>query len=230
MRLFLASFLLLMIVSSCSKNVNYTPEHIKQTSGRYLFNQEEVIDVYYDDNDLYLHWKSGRIKPVVLDENTFFVADMYKKLRFVTHPTTKKRYLGIVSDDDATNVDYAYLKVADTFKTPSMYLKNKQYDEAIAGYLQLHQQDSTSVFLNERRFNSLGYGLLRERDYDNAIKIFEMNVDLYPYSDNVYDSLADAYLRSGDSLQAFANYQKALQLNAGNERARAFVEIYNKKE
>ncbi|MCB0445957.1 MAG: tetratricopeptide repeat protein [Gelidibacter sp.] len=226
----LITLFLVLAVFGCSKNVKYTPEHIKQTSGRYLFNQEEVIDVYYDDNDLYLNWKSGRIKPVVLDENTFFVPDMYKKLRFVVHPTTKKRYLGIVPDDDDTKVDYAYLKVADTFKTPSMYLKNKQYDEAIAGYMQIHQQDSTSMFLNERRFNSIGYGLLRERDYDNAIKVFQMNVALYPLSDNVYDSLADAYLRSGDSLQAFTNYQKALQLNAGNERARTFVENYDKKE
>ena len=56
-----------------------------------------------------------------------------------------------------------------------------------------------------------------------------MNVALYPESDNVYDSLADAYLRSGDSLQAFNNYKIALEYNSGNKRAKQYVEAYNKK-
>ena len=53
-----------------------------------------------------------------------------------------------------------------------------------------------------------------------------MNVALNSDSENVYDSLADAYLRSGDSLQAFNNYKKALELNSGNERAKSFVKNY----
>ena len=52
---------------------------------------------------------------------------------------------------------------------------------------------------------------------------------LYPKSDNVYDSLADAYLRNGDSLQAFNNYKKALEFNSGNKRATEFVSAYAKK-
>jgi tetratricopeptide (TPR) repeat protein len=225
----LFSVLLFISVTSCSKQVKFTPEHIKQTSGRYLYSQEEVIDVYYVDNQLFFKWKGGQTKPVILDENTFFVADMYKKLRFVTHPETKERYLGIVSEQNNNKVDYAYLKVEDTFKTPLMYLRNEEYDKAIAGYLEIRKQDSTSVFLNEREFNSLGYELLRKKDYNNAVEVFKMNVVLFPESDNVYDSLADAFLRQGDSLQAFDNYKKALELNSGNERAKTFVKAYSKK-
>jgi len=53
---------------------------------------------------------------------------------------------------------------------------------------------------------------------------------LYPKSDNVYDSLADAYLRNGDSLQAFNNYKKALELNTGNDRAKAYIKKYSKNK
>lgn len=221
----------IVLVASCTQSITYTPEQIAQTSGRYLFNQDEVIDVYYDHNTLYLKWKGAeKIEPVVLDENTFFVADMYQKLRFVQHPETKKRYLGVVSKDDDTQVTYDYVKVADTFKTPYMYLKAKEYDQALKGYLELKQQDSTQVYIEEAEINRHGYNLLRTNEFENAIDVFKMNVVLYPESDNVYDSLADAYLRSGDSLQAFTNYSKALESNSGNERAQRFVEIYNKKQ
>jgi len=225
-----AVLLFALIIFSCSKNVNYTPEIIKETLGRYVYSQEEVIDVYYDNNKLYLKWKGAdKIETVAFDEHTFFVAEMYKKLRFVKHPQTKEAYLGIVSEDKYNKVDYAYLKVADTFKTPRMYLKDKEYDKALAGYLAIKQQDSTSVFLEEASFNRLGYNLLNEKAFNDAISVFKINVVLYPNSDNVYDSLADAYLRKGDSTQAYTNYKKALELNTGNRRAKRFVESYNTK-
>ena len=221
---------LIVVVFSCSKNIDYSSEYIEQTSGRYLYNQDEVIDVYYDNGKLFLKWRGAeKIKPVILDKNIFFVVDMYKKLHFVQHPETKKRYLSIISEDNKDQITYDYLKVEDSFRIPSMHLKNKNYDKALAGYLEIQKQDSTSVLINEREFNSLGYKLLREKEYQNAIEVFKMNVVLYPESDNVYDSLADAYLRHGDSLQAFNNYKIALEYNSGNKRAKQYVEAYNKK-
>ena len=83
-------------------------------------------------------------------------------------------------------------------------------------------------FINERDFNSHGYELLGKKEYENAIEVFKMNVTLHPESDNVYDSLADAYLRHGDSLQAFNNYKKALEYNNGNKRAKQYIEAYKK--
>jgi tetratricopeptide (TPR) repeat protein len=216
---------------NCTKKVHYTPEHIAQTSGRYLYTPDELLEVYYDQNQLFLKWRGAeKLEPVILDEFTFFVPDMYKKLRFVQDPETKKMYLGIVSKDDETVVTYDYLKVADTFKTPSMHLEDKEYDKALEGYMAIKKQDSTSIFVEEREFNRLGYSFIRKEEYDDAIAVFKMNVALYPESDNVYDSLADAYLRSGDSLQAYTNYSKALELNSGNKRAKLYIENYHKKQ
>jgi tetratricopeptide (TPR) repeat protein len=221
---------LIVVVFSCSKNIDYSSEFMQQTSGRYLYNQDEVIDVYYNNKKLFLKWKGAeKIKPVIIDENTFFVVDMYKKLHFVQHPETKKRYLSVIPEDNNDSIRYDYLKVEDTFKTPSMYFKDKEYDKALLGYLEIQKQDSTSVFINERDFNSHGYELLRKKEYENAIEVFQMNVTLYPKSDNAYDSLADAYLRNEDSLQAFNNYKKALKYNNGNKRAKQFVEAYKNK-
>jgi tetratricopeptide (TPR) repeat protein len=185
--------------------------------------------VYYEDNQLLLKWKgSSKIKPVVLDETTFFVPDMYQKLRFETHPQTKKRYLAVVDEEDESKVTYEYIKVADDYMTPWMYVKSEDFEKATLAYLGLQEMDSTKTYIEEHHINRIGYELLRDKKYEKSIAAFQMNVTLYPDSDNVYDSLADAYLRSGDSLQAYANFKKALELNSGNPRAKAYIESYGK--
>ncbi len=55
---------------------------------------------------------------------------------------------------------------------------------------------------------------------DDAIKVFEKNVQEYPESSNVYDSLAEAYAAAGKKDLAIQNYEKSLQLNAKNENAK----------
>ena len=230
-RSFLLSLIASIIISSCSKNVNYTPEFIAQTSGRYLFNPDDVIEVFYENNKLFVKWRGAeKIEPVVIDENTFFIVDMYKKLRFVQDPETKKRYLSIIPKKNESTITYDYLKVPDSFKTPSMYLKSGNYEKALTGFLAIKNQDSSNVLINENEFNTLGYELLRKEEYQNAIAVFDINVALYPESDNAYDSLADAYLRSGDSLQAFENYKKALTFNNRNNRAKRFVKAYSENK
>ena len=223
-------FLILIVgIFSCSKNINNSSEFIEQTSGRYLYSQDEVIDVYYVKERLFLKWRGAeKIKTVTLDNNIFFVADMYMKLHFVQHPETKKHYLSIISEDDKDKITYDYLKLEDSFKIPSMHLKDKNYEKWFAGYLEIQKQDSTSILINEGEYNWLGYQLLRKKEHENAIEVFKMNVALFPKSSNVYESVADADLRHGDSLQAFNNYKKALDYNSENKSAKQFVDAYDK--
>lgn len=222
-------YLIVMLVfSSCSGKLDYSPEFMEQTSGRYLFNQENTIDVYYENNKLYLNWSGLKvIEPIVLDDHSFFVPEVYKKLQFVQHPETKKRYLSVVSDEDNGIITYDYLKVDKDYKTPSMHLDNGDYKKALEGYIKIKEQDSTSAFLDEGKINSLGYRFLREQEFDNAVEVFKMNVALFPESSNVFDSLADGYLAQGDSLNAFVNFKKTLELNNNNRKAKDYVEAFN---
>jgi tetratricopeptide (TPR) repeat protein len=222
--------ILSIIVCSCSKSIEYTQAFMDETSGKYLFNQDDVIEVFYEDNNLFLKWRgASQIEPIVLGENEFFMVDMYKKLRFVQHPETKERYLSIIQEENEDAITYDYLKVAKDYKTPSMYLKAKNYEKALAGFLLIKKKDSTSNFINERDFNNLGYTALREKLYEHAIEIFKINVALHPNSDDVYDSLGDGYAVIKDSLNAYTNYKKALDLNNRNRRAQEFVNAYKNK-
>jgi len=58
--------------------------------------------------------------------------------------------------------------------------------------------------------NLLGYQRLQDGDPAAAIELFELNVELYPESANVYDSLADAYLAAGRIEGALLTARKAL--------------------
>lgn len=220
-----------IVVTSCSKSIEYTQAFKDDTSGKYLFNQDDVIEVFYDNNNLFLKWRgASKIEPVVLAENEFFMVDMYRKLRFVQHTETKERYLSIIQEDNEDVITYDYLKVPNDYKTPSMYLKAKNYEKALAGFLLIKEKDSTSDFINERDFNNRGYNFIRDKQFEAAIEIFKINVALHPTSDNVYDSLADGYVLINDSLQAYTNYKKALDLNNANRSAQDFVKGFEAKK
>jgi CubicO group peptidase (beta-lactamase class C family) len=64
---------------------------------------------------------------------------------------------------------------------------------------------------NEAAVNGVGYQLLNIRRYKEAIAVLKLNVDAFPGSANVYDSLAEAYLNNGEKELAITYYRKALE-------------------
>jgi hypothetical protein len=53
----------------------------------------------------------------------------------------------------------------------------------------------------------------------DAVEIFKLNVELFPQSGNVYDSLAEAHMKAGQKELAIRNYAKALELDPTNRNA-----------
>lgn len=49
--------------------------------------------------------------------------------------------------------------------------------------------------------------------------MFQLNVEAYPSSANVYDSLGEAYMLNGDQALAIKNYEKSLELDPANGNA-----------
>jgi tetratricopeptide (TPR) repeat protein len=69
-------------------------------------------------------------------------------------------------------------------------------------------------FINtESPMNQFGYQLLGAKRFDEAIEIFKLNVEFYPASVNVYDSLGDAYQAAGRKEEAIRAYEKALSID-----------------
>lgn len=216
------------IFLNCSKS-NNSPEFIKQTTGRYLYNSDEIIEVYFKKNDLYLKWHGAeRIKPMKLKDNTFFVKEMNEKIQFITNPIDNKFYMSLISKSNDSSIIYNFRKLNSEENIPGNFLKNNEYDKALNGYLAIQQKDSLDVSINEIDFNSKGYDELSDNNFEDAIQIFKINVALYPNSSNVYDSLGEAFMKNGDTIQAIENYKKSLSLDSGNNRAKRQIKKLKK--
>ena len=90
----------------------------------------------------------------------------------------------------------------------------------IALYYQLKKEHPESPNIkNEGTLNMYGYTLLWNDKTNEAIEIFKLVVSEFPQSSNSYDSLGEAYLKSGDQEKAIANYEKSIALDPGNFNA-----------
>jgi tetratricopeptide (TPR) repeat protein len=103
-------------------------------------------------------------------------------------------------------------------------------DEAVKRYHRLKKAFRKIYYVDvgEREINTLGYILLRGHRVKEAIEILKLNVAEYPESWNVYDSLAEAYMKNGDKDPAIKYYKKSLQLNPKNENGKKMLEELSK--
>jgi tetratricopeptide (TPR) repeat protein len=101
----------------------------------------------------------------------------------------------------------------------SQTISTSGIDAAVKQYYDLKSSQATAYNFDEAELNTLGYKLLGSKQVKEAIRIFQLNVEAYPQSGNVYDSLAEAYMDNGDRQLAVANYQKSLQLDPSNKNA-----------
>jgi tetratricopeptide (TPR) repeat protein len=86
-------------------------------------------------------------------------------------------------------------------------------DSAIRLFRSLRTEGFPGIIATEDDLNDVGYALLSKGDKEGAIKILELNVDMYPTSANVYDSLGEAYAAIGQKDHAIENYRKALTID-----------------
>lgn len=105
--------------------------------------------------------------------------------------------------------------------TGLMSFINKLYDQiskegiekGIAFYKSIQRNNYPDYRIDESLLNGVGYRYLNDKKINDAIEIFKLNATEYPKSANVYDSLGEAYLNSGDTTSAIKYYEKALKIN-----------------
>ena len=102
-----------------------------------------------------------------------------------------------------------------------------KFAEAIEAYKKIKREKPEDNAASEGRLNRIGYLLMEQKNIAAAIAVFKANVELYPQSSNVYDSLGEAYMANGDKALAISNYKKSLELNPQNKNA---VDLLKKLE
>ena len=224
------SLILALVLPSCTSNSN-DPDFLDKVEGRYLYTEDETVRVHSKDNVLLFNWRGAEnIKPSKLNDNTFYVKEMNSKIQFLTNPQDQKQYLVFIPKEKEKQIEYIHVKVDDDFKLPSEYLEAGNYTKALESYLAIKAKDSLSPILNRRGFRNKGYTYLRRDSIDLAIKIFKINVAIHPTESNPYDNLGEAYLENKDTVNAIANYKKALEFDSGNGRIKRTIEKLQDKE
>jgi hypothetical protein len=60
--------------------------------------------------------------------------------------------------------------------------------------------------------NGLGYNFLQKKLYDRSYEFFQLNINNYPESFNVYDSMSDLYIAENKKEKAIECLKKELAL------------------
>jgi CubicO group peptidase (beta-lactamase class C family) len=120
--------------------------------------------------------------------------------------------------------EYAWnYKFGNPFPTLALVARVRGAQAALDCYAELQKSGEVQGQAAEAALNQVGYTLLygvsssgHERE---AITVFQRNVQEFPASSNVYDSLGEAYMVAGQKDLAIANYEKSLQLDPKNKNA-----------
>jgi imidazolonepropionase-like amidohydrolase len=97
---------------------------------------------------------------------------------------------------------------------------------AVVAYRQLARDSSQRFIFEPEMLNDIGYRLLREKEYQSAVLVFQLNTELYPTSANAQDSYADGLVAAGDSAGAAGAYRQVLKLAPGNRDLGAGLRRY----
>lgn len=203
-----------------------------------LFDAYLAVSPYlmYADN-LVVNMAAEKLKP--FKKTKYFYMTVGNEERYFE---TLEEYASIMKEQAGESVNFKYVKMMEEdhgttpyftlfsglkfiFKGYQLPQEMLQVDlEAIDNhFMTISKRYGIKVETPELVINALGYRYLQEEDYDNAITVFKTNVERYPKSANVYDSLGEAYENIGDTEKAAKNYEKAVELGEKNGDANLSV-------
>jgi glyoxylase-like metal-dependent hydrolase (beta-lactamase superfamily II) len=207
-----------------------------------LKNVQKIIDEYprdttfvnghgpdYSKKDLIEYLKVGRQSKQRIEQELKKGRGVKEILKSGLMDNWAKWSKGVVSSEDwITGVYQQYLKDTNKFKVSinkpltEMIVKG-DIQKAIQYYKQLRRDALDQYNFAEDQLNLLGYRLLDRNMIKEAIEILKLNVETYPESGNVYDSLAEAYMRDGKRDSAIKYYLISLKKDPSNDNARSML-------
>ncbi|GAA3621796.1 alpha/beta hydrolase-fold protein [Flavivirga jejuensis] len=125
----------------------------------------------------------------------------------------------LITEYDAFHFLFSWYNIGDKFNI--IIDKNTSTEKALniitEHYQTISKKIGQSVPPSEAMVNQLGYGFMNQKMTDKAFSFFKLNVENFPNSSNVYDSLGDFYTAQHDIKNAIKSYTKAMKTNGGND-------------
>jgi tetratricopeptide (TPR) repeat protein len=147
-----------------------------------------------------------------ISETMFVRRDSILKYELVRNSNGGIDSIRVIAPNEASEIK----RISADKLVPSELLLAGKVAEAVEAYRKIKKEQPDNASINEDRLNNFGYVLMRQNKLPEAIAIFKINVEFYPASWNVYDSLGEAYMNNGEKELAITNYRKSLELNPAN--------------
>ena len=186
------------------------------SKGKYLFNSNETIEVYFKDGILKITWRGKNLKPIKVNDSSFYVKEMNEKLIFMSKP---EMHIELAEKREHKGEKFYFKKIAQEEKTALEYFKNKEYTNALNAYIKIQQNDSLDPVIDLYRLNRMAKEYMRANKIAEAKEFFLINIALYPQKSLVYDSMGDAFKKENDTVKAIEYYKKSLVINPENRNS-----------
>lgn len=185
--------------------------------GRYQVNPDRVLTMKNEGSKLMMYPTGDpAIELLAISENTFIRRDANIKYEFVKSDDGSVKSINLITGGGTNSAP----RISVDTLVPFELLMSGKIEEAVAAYREIKSKQPNNASVSENRFNNVGYALLQQKKFAESIALLKLNVEFYPQSWNVYDSLGEAYMESGDKVQAIANYKKSIELNPANQQGR----------
>lgn len=103
-------------------------------------------------------------------------------------------------------------------------LLNKDFETAIKKCSLIKEESLDDYYVNAGEFRYLAYELLESKKIKEAIELLKISIMIFPKNADLYDDLAKIYLENGEKELALENYNKAVELNPNNVKAKKKIE------
>jgi tetratricopeptide (TPR) repeat protein len=113
----------------------------------------------------------------------------------------------LIAEYDAFRFIFNFYRISYQTEQDSLNL-----DKLKEHYSEVSKAMGYTILPPERKINFAGYGFLRRKEFDKALACFTFNVENYPESFNVYDSMGDYYIATGNDAEAIKYFTKALSI------------------
>lgn len=125
----------------------------------------------------------------------------------------------LITEYDALHFLFGFYKIPEEFNA-KLYDLHSKFDPApalTAHYADISKRMGYPVLPPEDMINQTAYYFMQQGAKEKAYSLFTLNINDYPESANVYDSMGDYYSSQKDKTKAIEYYKKALKIGDNPE-------------
>ena len=204
----------------------YEKMRVEQSLGNKIMGRYQttnrVVTVFQKDNQLFAKniFNTDALELVRVSDSTYITRNSTRLIQFKPNAENGAIDLLYINRNDNT-VASTLTKTNTIKKEPVEFLVEGDFEKALQGYKALMEQDPTHPTIDEEYIDDLGeYLVLNQGEVELSLSAFKLNTMLYPDRFVVYDRYANYCERAGKIDLAILNYNKVLELNPQNKRAK----------